>query len=72
LAESGPLIKLIFPFAAGGGGKTLCRIPAQHRDLVIRGRIPGVLQHVRGRALDPTRVLSTSRGCVANGTSPVQ
>jgi hypothetical protein len=30
LAESGPLIKLIFPFAAGGGGKTLCRILAQH------------------------------------------
>jgi hypothetical protein len=52
LAESGPLTKLIFPFSAGGGGKTLCRIPAQHRDLVDRGRIPGVLQHVRGRALD--------------------
>jgi hypothetical protein len=43
LAESGPLTKLIFPFATGGGGNTLCPIPAQHRDLVDRGRISGVL-----------------------------
>ena len=28
-AESGPLTKIIFPFAAGGGGDTLCRLVAQ-------------------------------------------
>jgi hypothetical protein len=38
--------------SAGGGGETLCRIPVQHRDLVDHGRTPGVLQHVRARALD--------------------
>ena len=29
LGESGPLTKMIFPFAAGGGGDTLCRLLAQ-------------------------------------------
>ncbi len=28
-AESGPLTKIIFPFAAGAGGDTLCRMVAQ-------------------------------------------
>src|SRR5436309_5729839 len=28
--QPGPLTKMIFPFAAGGGGDTLCRILAQH------------------------------------------
>ncbi|MBI5132564.1 MAG: hypothetical protein HZA66_24250 [Rhodopseudomonas palustris] len=28
-AQSGPLTKIIFPFAAGGGGDTLCRVIAQ-------------------------------------------
>jgi tripartite-type tricarboxylate transporter receptor subunit TctC len=28
--ESGPLTRIIFPFAAGGSGDTLCRILAQH------------------------------------------
>ena len=32
LGESGPLTKMIFPFAAGGGGDTLCRILVQHVD----------------------------------------
>ena len=30
LAQSGPLTKIIFPFAAGGGGDALCRLLAQH------------------------------------------
>jgi tripartite-type tricarboxylate transporter receptor subunit TctC len=30
LAQSGPLTKIIFPFAAGGSGDTLCRLLAQH------------------------------------------
>ena len=29
LPESGPLTRIIFPFAAGGGGDTLCRLLAQ-------------------------------------------
>jgi tripartite-type tricarboxylate transporter receptor subunit TctC len=28
-AQSGPLTKIIFPFAAGGGGDALCRVLAQ-------------------------------------------
>ena len=29
LGQSGPLTKIIFPFAAGGGGDALCRLLAQ-------------------------------------------
>ncbi|MDB5576664.1 MAG: hypothetical protein JWR80_1840, partial [Bradyrhizobium sp.] len=29
LAQSGPLTKIVFPFAAGGGGDALCRILGQ-------------------------------------------
>ncbi len=29
-AQSGPLTKIIFPFAAGGGGDALCRLLARH------------------------------------------
>ena len=29
LAQSGPLTKIVFPFAAGGGGDALCRIVTQ-------------------------------------------
>ena len=29
-AQSGPLTKIIFPFAAGGGGDALCRLLAEH------------------------------------------
>src|SRR4051812_45983146 len=28
--QAGPLTKIIFPFAAGGSGDTLCRVLAQH------------------------------------------
>src|SRR5712672_4034182 len=35
LAQSGPLTRIIFPFAAGGGGDTLCRILAQHLSQVL-------------------------------------
>jgi tripartite-type tricarboxylate transporter receptor subunit TctC len=37
LGQSGPLTKMIFPFAAGGGGDTLCRI------LALRGSRFGVI-----------------------------
>jgi len=46
-AESGPLTRIIFPFAAGGGGDTLCRIVAQHiweildRTVIVEDRTGG-------------------------------
>jgi tripartite-type tricarboxylate transporter receptor subunit TctC len=47
LGESGPLTKIIFPFAAGGGGDTLCRILAQQvgrlldRTVIVENRTGG-------------------------------
>src|SRR6187399_130543 len=47
LAQSGPLTKIIFPFAAGGGGDALCRIVAQHigplldRNIIVENRTGG-------------------------------
>jgi tripartite-type tricarboxylate transporter receptor subunit TctC len=47
LAESGPLTKIVFPFAAGGGGDTLCRIVAQligpllDRNVIVENRTGG-------------------------------
>ena len=46
-AESGPLTKMIFPFAAGGGGDTLCRVLAQQvgqlldRTVIVENRTGG-------------------------------
>jgi tripartite-type tricarboxylate transporter receptor subunit TctC len=34
-AQSGPLTKIIFPFAAGGGGDALCRVLAQNMSLTL-------------------------------------
>jgi len=34
-AETGPLTKIIFPFAAGGGGDTLCRLLAQQMSRLL-------------------------------------
>ena len=47
LAQSGPLTKIIFPFAAGGGGDALCRVLAQYmsqpldRNLIVENRTGG-------------------------------
>ena len=42
LGEFGPLTKMIFPFSAGGGGDTLCRLVAQHAgQLLDRSMIVG-------------------------------
>ena len=47
LGESGPLTKIIFPFAAGGGGDTLCRLLAQQvsqlldRTIIVENRTGG-------------------------------
>jgi tripartite-type tricarboxylate transporter receptor subunit TctC len=44
LAQSGPLTKLIFPFAAGGSGDMLCRLVAEHlrgaldRTIIVENR----------------------------------
>src|SRR5436309_7188320 len=46
-AQSGPLTKIIFPFAAGGGGDALCRVLAQHmiqtldRNIIVENRTGG-------------------------------
>src|ERR1700675_3672880 len=46
-AQSGPLTKIIFPFAAGGGGDTLCRLLAQQvsqildRNVIVENRTGG-------------------------------
>jgi tripartite-type tricarboxylate transporter receptor subunit TctC len=45
--ESGPLTKMVFPFSAGGGGDTLCRLVAQHagglldRTIIVENRTGG-------------------------------
>src|SRR5260221_2402103 len=46
-AQSGPLTKIIFPFAAGGGGDALCRVLAQNmsqpldRNIIVENRTGG-------------------------------
>lgn len=46
-AQSGPLTKMIFPFAAGGGGDALCRVLAQYmsqpldRNIIVENRTGG-------------------------------
>jgi tripartite-type tricarboxylate transporter receptor subunit TctC len=45
LAQSGPLTKIVFPFAAGGAGDTICRLLAEHlrqpldRTVIVENRI---------------------------------
>ena len=45
--QSGPLTRIIFPFAAGGGGDALCRLVAQHlgpsldRSVIVENRTGG-------------------------------
>jgi tripartite-type tricarboxylate transporter receptor subunit TctC len=45
--ETGPLTKMVFPFSAGGGGDTLCRLVAQHagelldRTIIVENRTGG-------------------------------
>ena len=69
-AESGPLIKIIFPFAAGGGGDTLCRAIAQEiaptldRTVIVENRTgaDGLLgiRAVKGASPDGSTVLVTT------------
>src|ERR1700739_4658140 len=69
-AESGPLTKIIFPFAAGGSGDTLCRLLAQQiselldRTIVVEDRTGGDgligIRSVTGAKPDGTTILVTT------------
>jgi tripartite-type tricarboxylate transporter receptor subunit TctC len=68
--QSGPLTRIIFPFAAGAGGDTLCRVVAQHlsqpldRTLIVENRTGGDgligIKSVKGAGLDGTTILVTT------------
>ena len=70
LAQSGPLTKIIFPFAAGGGGDALCRLLAQHiaplldRNIIVENRTGGDgligIKAVKGANPDGTTILVTT------------
>src|ERR1700687_5945156 len=65
--ESGPLTNIIFPFAAGGGGDTLCRILAQQvgqlldRTIIVENRTGGDgligIKSVKNASPDGTTIL---------------
>lgn len=69
-AQSGPLTKIIFPFAAGGGGDALCRIiaqelgPALNRNVIVENRTgaDGMIgiKAVKGASPDGTTILITT------------
>jgi tripartite-type tricarboxylate transporter receptor subunit TctC len=68
--QSGPLTKIIFPFAAGGSGDTLCRLLAQHisqpldRTIIVEDRTgaDGLIgiKAVKGANPDGTTILVTT------------
>jgi tripartite-type tricarboxylate transporter receptor subunit TctC len=68
--QSGPLTKIIFPFAAGGSGDTLCRILAQQisqpldRNLIVEDRNGGdgliAIKIVKNARPDGTTILVTT------------
>jgi tripartite-type tricarboxylate transporter receptor subunit TctC len=70
LAQSGPLTKMIFPFAAGGGGDALCRVLAQYmsqpldRNIIVENRTGGDgligIKAARGATPDGTTILVTT------------
>jgi tripartite-type tricarboxylate transporter receptor subunit TctC len=69
-AQSGPLTRIIFPFAAGGGGDALCRVLAQHigplldRNVIVENRTGGdgliAIKSVKGANPDGTTILVTT------------
>jgi tripartite-type tricarboxylate transporter receptor subunit TctC len=69
-AEAGPLTRIIYPFAAGGGGDALCRVLAQRmsqlldRSIIVENRTgaDGLIgiKAVRGAKPDGTIVLVTT------------
>jgi tripartite-type tricarboxylate transporter receptor subunit TctC len=70
LAQAGPLTKIIFPFAAGGSGDTLCRLIAQQisqpldRTIIVEDRNGGDgligIKSVKGANPDGTTILITT------------
>src|SRR5262245_18019236 len=70
LAQPGPLTKIIFPFAAGGAGDTICRLIAEHlrplldRSVIVENRTgaDGLIgiKAVMGAAPDSTTILITT------------
>jgi tripartite-type tricarboxylate transporter receptor subunit TctC len=69
-AQSGPLTKIIFPFAAGGGGDALCRLLAQHigplldRNIIVENRTGAdgliAIRAVKAANPDGTTILVTT------------
>src|SRR3954449_7379593 len=70
LGQAGPLTKIIFPFAAGGGGDALCRVvaqqlgPALDRSVIVENRTGGDgligMKSGKGAAPDGTTILVTT------------
>ena len=70
LAQSGPLTRIIFPFAAGGSGDALCRQIAQYlgpaldRNVIVENRTGGDgligIRAVKGASPDGTTILVTT------------
>ncbi|MBR1235213.1 Bug family tripartite tricarboxylate transporter substrate binding protein [Bradyrhizobium sp. AUGA SZCCT0182] len=70
LGQSGPLTKIIFPFAAGGSGDALCRLIAQYlgpaldRNVIVESRTGGDgligIRAVKGASPDGATVLVTT------------
>jgi tripartite-type tricarboxylate transporter receptor subunit TctC len=70
LGQSGPLTRIIFPFAAGGGGDSLCRLLAKHlgqlldRTVIVENRTGGDgligIRSVKSAAPDGATILVTT------------
>src|SRR5689334_446207 len=70
LAQSGPLTKIVFSFAAGGSGDLLCRVLAEHlrpllqRQMVVENRTGGdgtiAIKSVMNAPPDGTTILITT------------
>src|SRR4051812_27083374 len=70
LGQSGPLTKIIYPFAAGGSGDALCRVLAQHlaqsldRTVIVENRTGGdgliAIRSVKGAGTDGSTILVTT------------
>jgi tripartite-type tricarboxylate transporter receptor subunit TctC len=69
-AQSGPLTRIIFPFAAGGSGDMLCRLIGQYlgpmldRNIIVENRTGGDgligIRSVKGASPDGTTILVTT------------
>src|SRR5882762_2149909 len=70
LAQSGPLTRIVFPFAAGGSGDLLSRLLAEHlrplldRSIIVENRTGGdgliAIKSVMNAAPDGTTILITT------------